>query len=85
MAQRREFLAESYEFIHLDRVEVGGYQIDRHTYVGVVLGERGQQMDAYLVVDDVLHLIVFSGYPDNFEANKPLFDSILASYSTTGE
>jgi hypothetical protein len=85
MAQRREFLGESYEVVHLDRVEVSGHQIDRHTYRGLVLGELGQQMDAYLVVGDVLHLIVFSGYPDDFEANKILFDAILASYSVNGE
>ena len=42
-------------------------------------------VQTYMIVDHTLHILTFHSPTEQFEANLPLFDSILASYSTAGE
>ena len=83
MADVREFFGEDYVFERLERIEANGVQIDR--LICQDADDEYQLVQAYMVVNHTLHILTFHSPSEQFEANLPLFDSILASYSTTGK
>jgi hypothetical protein len=78
----RSALNKDYTFVRVERIVANGVQIDRIVSRDNV--EDGYFVQAFLVVDHVLHVLTFYSPANLFEENLPIFDAILASYSTTG-
>ncbi|MFN8516895.1 MAG: hypothetical protein U0841_30850 [Chloroflexia bacterium] len=82
VAQIRGLLKENYTVERIERIETNGMQIDR--LVGIDTVDDAYIMQTYLIVGHTLHVVTFFSPTDRFEEDLPIFDSILASYSTTG-
>lgn len=82
LAEVRSTLNKDYTFERVERIETNGMVIDRIVSRDNV--EDGHFVQAFLVVEHTLHVLTFYSPDEQFEENMPLFDSVLASYSTTG-
>ena len=82
MGNLRQAEQIDYRFIRLERVSLGLFTADRHIFRSTINNVRLQHMQVYLVANGILHIITFTTLPDYFEDALPLFDSILASYTT---
>jgi hypothetical protein len=83
LAEVRSALNKDYTFERVERIETNGLVIDRITSHDNV--DDGYFVQAFMVVEHTLHVLTFYSPADQFEANEPLFDSILASYNPDGE
>jgi hypothetical protein len=82
LADVRSVLNKDYTLERVERIETNGMVIDRIISRDNI--EDGHYVQAFLMVEHTLHVLTFYSPDDQFDANLPLFDSILASYSTTG-
>jgi hypothetical protein len=79
LAEVRSVLNKDYTFVRLERIETNDIQIDR--IISRDTSGDGYYVQTFLVVEQILHVLTFYSPGDQFEANMPVFDSVLASYS----